>query len=61
MGRMTDGGRRWPGGNWQAELKLDHKIGTGLRDALSRNGAVFQVLDISGLFAALPVAVLRSQ
>ena len=36
---MTGGGRHWPGGDWQAELKLDHKIGTGLRDALSRDGA----------------------
>ena len=61
MGRMTHGGHRWPGGNWQAELKLDHKIGTGLRDALSRNGALCQSLEISRLFAALPVAVLRSR
>ena len=61
MARMSDGGHCWPGGNWQAELKLDHKMGTGLRDALSRSGTIFQGLEISRLFAALPVAVLRSR
>jgi hypothetical protein len=42
-------------------LKLDPKVGTGLCDALSRNGAIFQSVDITRLFAALPVAVLRSR
>jgi (1->4)-alpha-D-glucan 1-alpha-D-glucosylmutase len=61
MARMTDSGNRWPGGNWQAELNLDRRLRTGLRDALGRDGAECQSLDISRLFTALPVAVLRNR
>ena len=59
--RMTDSGTRWPAANWQAALKLDQRYRTGLRDALGRDGAECSSLDISHLFAALPVAVLRNR
>jgi (1->4)-alpha-D-glucan 1-alpha-D-glucosylmutase len=58
---MTDGGNRWPGGNWQAELQLEPRYRTGLRDALGRDGAECRSLEISHLFAVLPVAVLRNR
>jgi (1->4)-alpha-D-glucan 1-alpha-D-glucosylmutase len=61
LARMTDGGNRWPDGHWEAKLTLDPRLGTGLRDALSRSGAECQILEISRLFAALPVAVLRNR
>ena len=59
--RMTDGGQRWPDRNWQAELNLDRRDRHGLRDALGGDGAECQSLEISRLFAALPVAVLRNR
>ncbi len=58
--RITDHGTRWPEPMWQAELKLDRRHRQGLRDALGASGAVGESLDVSRLFAVLPVAVLRS-
>jgi maltooligosyltrehalose synthase len=61
LGRMTESGERWPAGSWRAELSLDRRLRAGLRDALSRTGAECDSLEISRLFAALPVAVLRNR
>jgi (1->4)-alpha-D-glucan 1-alpha-D-glucosylmutase len=58
---MTGDGQHWPHGNWQAKLKLDQPHRIGLRDALGRDGAECRSLEISDLFAALPVAVLRNR
>ena len=55
----TDHGTRWPDRGWQAELSLDQRHRQGLRDALGGGGQL-QSLEISELFAALPVAVLRN-
>ena len=57
---MTGDGSHWPGG-WQAELKLDRRLSHGLRHALGGcPRAACENLDVSNLFAALPVAVLRN-
>jgi hypothetical protein len=59
--RRTDSGRHWPDRDWQAELSLDPRDRQGphhgLRDALRGGEAE---LEISRLFAVLPVAVLRN-
>ena len=54
--RMTDGGNRWPDGDWQAELKLDRRHRQGLRDALGASGAECRE---SGHFAAVRRAAGR--
>lgn len=56
----TDNGGRWPGGPCQAELRLDPALRSTLRDALGAAGPE-QTLELSCLFRALPVAVLRSR
>lgn len=56
---LTDGGTRWPRG-WQAELALERRQQQSLRDALGSVAAPCESLDVARLFAALPVAVLRS-
>jgi (1->4)-alpha-D-glucan 1-alpha-D-glucosylmutase len=60
FGRMTDGGNRWPAPAWQADLNLDRPQRAGLRDALGGAALACDRLEISSLFAALPVAVLRN-
>jgi (1->4)-alpha-D-glucan 1-alpha-D-glucosylmutase len=57
---LTDNGRRWPDRGWQAELSLDPRHRQGLRDALSRHETQCEGLEVSRLFAVLPVAVLRN-
>jgi (1->4)-alpha-D-glucan 1-alpha-D-glucosylmutase len=56
--RKTDGGRRWPRGDWHAELKLDADARAGLCDALGSCAAGWRQLEMSRLLATLPVAVL---
>ena len=59
FGRVTDGGIHWPAPVWQAELNVDNRQRQGLRDALG-GGEPCRSLDVASLFAALPVAVLRT-
>ena len=58
--RLTDIGQHWPNRGWQAELSLDLRHRQGFRDALRRDGTECHSLEISRLFAVLPVAVLRN-
>jgi (1->4)-alpha-D-glucan 1-alpha-D-glucosylmutase len=58
--RLTDTGRGWPSPGWRAELKLDPQHRQGLRDIISPSGTECRSLEMSHLFAVLPVAVLRN-
>jgi (1->4)-alpha-D-glucan 1-alpha-D-glucosylmutase len=57
---VTGHGSHWLRDGWQAELKLPPRQRIGLRDALG-GAAECQSLDLSHLFAVLPVAVLRNR
>jgi maltooligosyltrehalose synthase len=52
---LTDAGRHWPE-RFDATLKLDP---AGLADGLGSAGEGWRSLELSRLFATLPVAVLR--
>jgi (1->4)-alpha-D-glucan 1-alpha-D-glucosylmutase len=57
---LTDRGRHWPRSGWQAELRLEALQRHRFRDALG-SAEECRSFEISRLFAALPVAVLRSR
>jgi (1->4)-alpha-D-glucan 1-alpha-D-glucosylmutase len=54
---VTGDGSHWPRGGWQAELAVSRKHRSGLRDALGDGECTS--LEVSHLFAAMPVAVFR--
>jgi (1->4)-alpha-D-glucan 1-alpha-D-glucosylmutase len=55
--RMTQVGERWSRAKWQAELQLDRTVASRLSDAIG-SAANDCGLDVSRLFANIPVAIL---